>query len=160
MSISSTGLYGDSYLFEDVEQLKIDVTTLTTDHLTTKTEHDERLDLLEIDNTSSKTNIATLKTDVSSNITRIVTLETDNTSNIERLDTLELDKTDHKLRLDDAEGQIFNVVHEPNKYEAEFTYGVFHIPYGVLEAYNQLFYSKSLTLQDEFGESETDIKML
>jgi hypothetical protein len=53
MSISSTGLYGDSYLFEDVEQLKIDVTTLTTDHLNTKTEHDGRLDLLEIDNISS-----------------------------------------------------------------------------------------------------------
>ncbi len=55
MSISSTGLYGDSYLFKDVEQLKIDVTTLTTDQLTTKTEHDGRLDLLEIDNASSKT---------------------------------------------------------------------------------------------------------
>ena len=158
MSISSTGLYGDSYLFEDVEQLKIDVTTLTTDHLTTKTEHDGRLDLLEISDASNIPRIVELETDVSSNTTRIVTLETDNTSNINKLDTLELDNTDNKLRLDDAEGQIFNVVHEPNKYEAEFTYGVFHIPYGVLEAYNQLFYSKSLTLQDEFGESETDIK--
>jgi hypothetical protein len=112
MSISSTGIYGSSYLLEDVEQLKIDVTTLTTDHLTTKTEHDGRLDLLEIDNTSSKSNIATLETDNTSNITRIVTLETDNTSNINRLDTLELDNTDNKLRLDDAEGQIFDVVHE------------------------------------------------
>jgi hypothetical protein len=134
MSISSTGLYGDSYLFEDVEQSKIDATTLTTDHLTTKTEHDGRLDLLEIDNTSSKTNIATLETDVSSNITRIVTLETDNADNIERLDNLELDNADNKLRLDDTEGQIFNVVHEPNKYALDFTYGVFHIPYDVLEA--------------------------
>ena len=166
MSISSTGLYGDSYLFEDVEQLKIDVTTLTTDHLTTKTDHDGRLDLLEIDNTSSKSNIVTLETDntsniirigdletdVSSNIARIVTLETDNADNIERLDNLELDNTDNKARLDDTEAQVFDVVHEPNKYALETTYGVFHIPYGVLEAYNQLFYSKSLTLQDEFVE--------
>ena len=67
MSISSTGVYdNNSYLFEDVEPLKIDVTTLTTDNLSTKTEHDRLLDLLEIDNTSSKSNIGTLETDKTS----------------------------------------------------------------------------------------------
>ncbi len=63
-TINSTGLYGDSYLFEDVEQLKIDVTTLTTDHLSTKTEHDGRLDLLEIDNTRKQYNLNFVKYEI------------------------------------------------------------------------------------------------
>ena len=36
-------------------------------------------------------------------------------------------------RLDDAEGQIFNVVHEPNKYALEFFYGFYPVPYDELE---------------------------
>ena len=62
-------------------------------------------------------------------------------------------------RLDDAEGQIFNVVHEPNKYALEFFYGFYPVPYDVLEAYSQLFYSKSLTLKDKFDEYTITYKM-
>ena len=165
MSISSTVIYGanstiiTSDLYEDLEKLKTDVTILTTSHLSVATNHDGRLDVLEVSDASNITRIVELETDVSSNTIRIVTLETDNTSNINRLDTLELDNTDNKLRLDDAEGQIFNVVHEPNKYALEFFYGFYPVPYAVLEAYNQLFYSKTLTLKNEFDASTTtDIK--
>jgi hypothetical protein len=49
MSISSTGIYGSSYLYEDVEELKTNLTTLTTSHLSTVTNHDGRLDILETD---------------------------------------------------------------------------------------------------------------
>ena len=89
MTITSTGIYGTSStivtsdLYEDVEQLKTNVTTLTTAHLSTASEHDGRLDILETDNTSSKINITSntariveLETDVSSNTVRIVELET------------------------------------------------------------------------------------
>ena len=49
MSINSTGLYGSATivntdLFDDVEQLKTDVTNLTTSYNSTTTEHDGRLD--------------------------------------------------------------------------------------------------------------------
>ena len=46
MSINSTGIYGTSTtivtsdLYEDVEQLKTNVTTLTSSHLNTASEHD------------------------------------------------------------------------------------------------------------------------
>ena len=79
--INSTGLYGNSYLFEDVEQLKIDVTTLTTDHLSVVTNHDGRLDVLEGDDTTNKSNIVTLTTDNTTNKSNIATLTTDNTTN-------------------------------------------------------------------------------
>ena len=42
--INSTGLYGSSYLFDDVEHLK-----------TLSAEHDTRLNILEPDNTTNKT---------------------------------------------------------------------------------------------------------
>jgi hypothetical protein len=152
MSISSTGIYGvnstivTSDLYEDVEQLKTNLTTLTTSHLSVASNHDGRLDILEGDNTSNITRIGDLEIDVSSNksnitsnTTRIDTLEDDNTSNIERLDTLELDNTDNKARLTDAEDQIFDVVHEPNKHEQElFYFTPYPVPYDVLEAYSQL----------------------
>ena len=96
MSINTTGLYGTSTtivtsdLYEDVEQLKTNLTTLTTSHLSVATNHDGRLDVLEVDNTSNKINITSnttrigdLETDVSSNTSRIVELETDVTSNTE-----------------------------------------------------------------------------
>ena len=92
MSINTTGLYGSNSviinndLFEDVEQLKTDVITLTTSHLSVGTEHDGRLDILETDNTSNKINIT-------SNTTRIVELETDVTSNTTRIGDLETDVT-------------------------------------------------------------------
>ena len=60
MSINTTGLYGTSTtivtsdLYEDVEQLKTNLTTLTTSHLSVATEHDGRLDVLETDNTSNR----------------------------------------------------------------------------------------------------------
>ena len=75
--ITSTGIHGTSLtivtsdLYEDVEQLKTNLTTLTS-HLSTTTGHDGRLDILETDTTSSKINI-------SSNTTRIVELESDDT---------------------------------------------------------------------------------
>jgi len=158
--INSTGIYdNNSELVEDVEQLKIDVDQLQLDFLNTAAGAvNSRVTILETDNTTNQINISILQSDNTSNKDRITVLETDNTSNKDRLDNLELDNTDNKLRLDDTEAQVFDVVHEPNKYALETTYGVFHIPYGILEAYNQLFYSKSLTLQDEFVESETDIK--
>ena len=169
-TINSTGLYGSSYLFEDVETLK-----------TLSTEHDTRIDILETDDTSSKSrlvvlegdntlnknNISTLeddnttnKSNIASNTTRIDALEDDNTSNITRLDDLETQDTDNKLRLDDAEDQIFVVVHEPNKHVEEFFYFTpLPVPYDILEAYSQLIHSKSLTLKDRFDEYETlDIK--
>ena len=181
MSISSTGIYGvnstivTSDLYEDVEQLKTNLTTLTTSHLSVATNHDGRLDtlesdntsnitrigILETDNTTNKSNITTLTTDnttnksnITSNTTRIDTLEDDNTSNIERLDTLELDNTDNKARLTDVETQVFDVVHEPNKHEQEFFYDTpYPVPYDVLEAYSQLIHDKSLTLKDRFDLS-------
>ena len=160
MSISSTGIYGvnttivTSDLYEDIEQLKSNLTTLTTSHLSVATNHDGRLDILETDNTSNITRIGDLEVDVSSNTTRIDTLEDDNTSNIERLDTLELDNTDNKARLIDAEDQIFDVVHEPNKHEQElFYFTPYPVPYDVLEAYSQLIHDKSLTLKDRFDLS-------
>jgi hypothetical protein len=90
MSISSTGLYGDSYLLEDVETLKSNLTILTTDHLSTKTEHDERLDLLEISDVSNITRIGNLEISDASNIIRIGDLETDVSSNTTRIDALEV----------------------------------------------------------------------
>jgi hypothetical protein len=167
MSISSTGIYGvnstivTSDLYEDVETLKSNLTTLTTSHLSVASNHDGRLDILEGDNTTNQSNIATLTTDnttnksnIASNTTRIDTLEDDNTSNIERLDTLELDNTDNKARLTDAEDQIFDVVHAPNKHEQEFFYYTpYPVPYDVLEAYSQLIHDKSLTLKDRFDLS-------
>ena len=64
--IKSTGLYGDSYLFEDVETLK-----------TLSTEHDTRLDILEADDTSSKSRLGLLETDNTSSKSRISFLETE-----------------------------------------------------------------------------------
>ncbi len=54
MSISSTGLYGSATivntdLFDDVEALKEQVTTLSTSYLTTTNEH--RIDISQIDKT-------------------------------------------------------------------------------------------------------------
>ena len=141
MSINTTGLYGSNSviinndLFEDVETLKTDVITLTTSHLSVATEHDGRLDILETDNTSNEINISSnttrigdLETDVTSNTSRIVELETDVTSNTERIVDLEDHDSNHALRLDDVEGQIFNVVHEPNIHEDELLY---YTPYPV-----------------------------
>ena len=116
MTITSTGIYGTSStiitsdLYEDVEQLKPNVTTLTASHLSVATNHDGRLDILEVDNTSNKINITCnttrigdLETDVTSNTVRIVELETDNTSNKDRLGDLETDNTSNKDRLGDLE---------------------------------------------------------
>jgi hypothetical protein len=109
MTITSTGIYGTastivtSDLYEDVEQLKTNLTTLTTSHLSVTSNHDGRLDTLESDDTSNITRIGDLEIDVSSNITRIVTLETDNTSNITRIVTLETDNADNIERLDNLE---------------------------------------------------------
>jgi hypothetical protein len=181
MSISSTGIYGvnstivTSDLYEDVEQLKTNLTTLTTSHLSVSSNHDgrldilegdntsnkERLDDLETDNTTNKSNITTLTTDnttnksnIGSNTTRIDTLEDDNTSNIERIDTLELDNTDNTARLTDTEDQIFEIEHEPNKHEEEFLYYTpYPVPYDVLVTYSQLIHDKSLTLKDRFDLS-------
>jgi len=64
MTKTSTGIYGTSStivtsdLYEHVEQLKTNLTTLTTSHLSVATNHDGRLDILEDDNTSSKINIS------------------------------------------------------------------------------------------------------
>ncbi len=104
MSISSTGIYGvnstivTSDLYEDVEQLKRNLTTLTTSHLSVTSNHDGRLDISEGDNTTNKSNIVTLTTDnttnksnITSNTTRIDTLEDENTSNITRIGDLEID---------------------------------------------------------------------
>jgi hypothetical protein len=96
-----------------------------------------------------------LETDNTTNKSEIATLETDNTDNIDRLDDLELDHTDNKSRLVDAEGQIFDVVHEPNKHEEEFFYFTpLPVPYDILEAYSQLIHIKSLTLKDLFDENQ------
>ena len=178
MSISSTGIYGSSYLSEDVEQLKIDVTSLTGSHLSVATEHDGRLDILETDNTSNKINISSNTTRIvelevsdASNKDRLVNLEIDNGSNKDRLGDLEVSNTshierlvdledhdlNHALRLTDLEGQIFDVVHEPNIHEDDFFYFTpYPVPYAILEAYSQLIHSKSLTLKDRFDESETN----
>ena len=93
--INSTGLYGDSYLFEDVQHLK-----------TLSAEHDTLLDILEPENTTNKTNI-------SSNISRISTLESDNTtnktnisSNTSRISTLESDDTTNKTNISTHTTQI------------------------------------------------------
>ena len=51
-TINSTGLYGSSYLLEDVETLK-----------TLSTEHDTRIDILESDDVSSKSRLVVLETD-------------------------------------------------------------------------------------------------
>ena len=76
MSISSTGLYGsativNSDLFNDVEDLKEQVTTLSTSYLTTTNEH--RIDISQnrrdISSNLSKIN------DISNN--RIVSIEQD-----------------------------------------------------------------------------------
>ena len=76
MSISSTGLYGSATivntdLFDDVEALKEEVTTLSTSYLTTTNEH--RIDISQnrrdISSNLSKTN------DISNN--RIVAIEQD-----------------------------------------------------------------------------------
>jgi hypothetical protein len=105
MSISSTGIYGvnttivTSDLYEDIEQLKSNLTTLTTSHLSVATNHDGRLDTLEIDVSSNITRIGVLEIDVSSNITRIGDLEIDVSSNITRIDTLEDDNTSNIGRI-------------------------------------------------------------
>ena len=67
--IKSTGLYGDAYLFEDVEQLKTDNTSSIS-----------RLGVLETDNTSSKSRLGILETDNTTNKSNIATLTTDNTT--------------------------------------------------------------------------------
>jgi hypothetical protein len=69
MTITSTGIYGTSStivtsdLYEDIEQLKTNVTTLTASHLSVATNDDGRLDILEDDNTSNKDRLGDLKTD-------------------------------------------------------------------------------------------------
>jgi len=68
--IKSTGLYGDSYLFEDVESLKTSIT-----------EHDTRIDILESDDASSKSRLEVLEGDNITNKTNITTLTTDNDTN-------------------------------------------------------------------------------
>ena len=98
MTITSTGIYGTSStiitsdLYEDVEQLKPNVTTLTASHLSVATNHDGRLDILEVDNTSNKINIT-------SNTTRISDLETDVTSNTTRIGDLETDVSSNTTRI-------------------------------------------------------------
>ncbi len=100
--INSTGLYGDSYLFEDVETLKTSITEhdshidiLESDN--TSNEHDTRIDILEVDNTSSKSRLGILETDNTSSKSRLGLLETDNTS-------LQLYDTSFNLRLQSLEG--------------------------------------------------------
>jgi hypothetical protein len=107
--IKSTGLYGDAYLFEDVETLKI-----------LSTEHDTRIDILEPDNTSSKSRLGLLETDNTTNKTNITdntssisTLEGDNTTNktnitgnTSRITTLEGDNTTNKTNISTHTTQI------------------------------------------------------
>jgi hypothetical protein len=107
MSITSTGIYGvnstivTSDLYEDIEQLKTNVATLTTSHLSTATNHDGRLDVLETDNTSNKERLDQLEESDTSNISRIGILEADNIDNKERLDDLAYDISTNKLSLED-----------------------------------------------------------
>ena len=94
MSISSTGLYGsativNSDLFNDVEDLKEQVTTLSTSYLTTTNVH--RIDISQnrrdISSNLSKTN------DISNN--RIVAIEQDITDiSNNRIVSIEQDITD------------------------------------------------------------------
>ncbi len=83
MSISSTGLYGsdtsvNSDLFNDVEALKEQVTTLSTSYLTTTQEHrdDTSQNRLDISSNLSRINdisdikIPALESDISSNLSR------------------------------------------------------------------------------------------
>ena len=69
MTITSTGIYGTSStivtsdLYEDIEQLKTNKTTLTASHLSVATNHEGRLDILEDDNTSNKDRLGDLETD-------------------------------------------------------------------------------------------------
>ena len=107
MSITSTGIYGvnstivTSDLYEDIEQLKTNVATLTTSHLSTATNHDGRLDVLETDNTSNKVRLSGLEDDNTSNKGRLSILEADNIENKERLDDLAYDISTNKLSLED-----------------------------------------------------------
>ena len=95
--ITSTGLYGDSYLFEDVETLKTSIT-----------EHDSRIDILESDNTSNEqdTRIDILEVDNTSSKSRLGLLETDNTSSKSRLGLLETDNTLNKTNISTHTTQI------------------------------------------------------
>ena len=116
--ITSTGLYGDSYLFEDVETLKTSITEhdsridiLESDD--TSTEHDTRIDILEVDNTSSKSRLGLLETDNTSSKSRLGLLETDNTTNktnitgnTSRITTLEGDNTTNKTNISTHTTQI------------------------------------------------------
>ena len=86
--IKSTGLYGDAYLFEDVETLKI-----------LSTEHDTRIDILESDDVNSKSRLEVLEGDNTTSKSRISTLETDNTSSKSRISTLESDNTTNKSNI-------------------------------------------------------------
>jgi len=74
MNSSSTIVTSD--LYEDVEQLKTNVTTLTSSHLSTATEHDAPR-YSEIYNSRNKVKISDLQRDFSSNTTRIGDLESD-----------------------------------------------------------------------------------
>ena len=78
MSISSTGLYGSATilntdLFDDVEALKGQVTTLSTSYLTTTNEH--RIDISQnrqdISSNLSKINYINRITDIEQDITDI-----------------------------------------------------------------------------------------
>ena len=85
MSISSTGLYGsativNSDLFNDVEDLKEQVTTLSTSYLDTTREHREDIsqNRFDISSNLSKINdisgnkIPALESDISDNLTNVI----------------------------------------------------------------------------------------
>ena len=70
MSISSTGIYGsakvvNSDIFQDVEDLKEQATTLSTSYLTTTEEHRNSI------NDISGNKIPALESDISSNLSKI-----------------------------------------------------------------------------------------
>ena len=100
--INSTGLYGSSYLFDDVETLKTSITehdtridTLESDDANSKS----RLEVLEGDNTLNKSNISTLEGDNITNKSNITTLTTDNTTNKSNIATLTTDNTTNKTNI-------------------------------------------------------------
>jgi chromosome segregation ATPase len=120
MSINSTGLYGaaatiiNTDLFDDVQELKEDVSTSQT----TTGDHELRIDTLETDNTTNKSNITAVGTDITntqSDITDIydnkivaietdiTALQTDNTNNKSSITALQSDNTSNKSRLTSLE---------------------------------------------------------
>jgi hypothetical protein len=92
MSISSTGLYGsativNSELFNDVEDLKKQVTAVTTSYLTTTLEHRNEYFTMSINRIKK---IEDDRTDLSNNRTKKIEV-TDVTQNTQAINDVEID---------------------------------------------------------------------